>query len=735
VSLYLLGLVAALGLQPPPDEAPPPPPAPVEVAPEAAPLPAPPVEPTPAPAVARQGMDLSALLSIDLQVYAATKTATSAQDVAAVVTVVTADDISRWGYRSIAEVLQQVPGFYVIDDFIVPNAGVRGISAGLWGESGAIKVMIDGHAVPFRLTSGNWLGPELIPMSAIDHIEIVKGPNSVLYGADALLGVVNVVTRKDLAGATIHGGASYDEGSRLGHDLDMTAGTHLGNFEVMAGLRLDTRVRGGLTLPGSSPARMLPSYRDPGDYRLGELYQDSTVGIARVGYGYGPFVASVTGWISTIDRPGELSPWLQQADGLDSAGREVRNRIGLRQHNVALHLHWEPGEHFRLAFDGLTFGGGPTRNDHTAVQLESYYVHREFEFIGTDLNLEAQWRPASSFTAVLGAGLIYDHEDLLSTLHVAKENQGPVKAGQVIEASSTLQGSKNFINPAAYLQTTWSPLEQTLSLIGGLRYDHHNVYGDQLSARLGSVAQPFKDVYLKLLFGSAFKAPSPLLLYGVPLQPGDILGNRQLQAQHVRTGELELSYRPIRQLSLRSDVALSRLSNKAEFTQVGTNKIARNLAELEVLSWESSIEARAEWLLTYASFELQRSVRNFGEDGYAARLADRGATNYPSYIGRLGVELSPLRHLRLAGQGAYVGPRPASDSNALARGAAYSLPAYAIVNVSLSAVDLMVFPQAPMEISVYCRNVSDARAADPGFASVDYPIARRSLVLEVRQRF
>jgi hypothetical protein len=50
-------------------------------------------------------------------------------------------------------------------------------------------------------------------------------------------------------------------------------------------------------------------------------------------------------------------------------------------------------------------------------------------------------------------------------------------------------------------------------------------------------------------------------------------------------------------------------------------------------------------------------------------------------------------------------------------------------------VDLAVFPSAPMEISLYCRNVSDVRAADPGFANVDYPIARRSFVLELRQRF
>ena len=74
----------------------------------------------------------------------------------------------------------------------------------------------------------------------------------------------------------------------------------------------------------------------------------------------------------------------------------------------------------------------------TEVTSGQYYVRRDFGFTGTDLNLEAQWRPASSLTAVVGTGLIFDREQLLSTLHVAKEDLGPIKAGNEIEAASTV---------------------------------------------------------------------------------------------------------------------------------------------------------------------------------------------------------------------------------------------------------------------------------------------------------
>jgi outer membrane receptor for ferrienterochelin and colicins len=110
--------------------------------------------------------------------------------------VVTRDAITQWGYAKVAELLRHVVGLYVIDDHIIPNVSVRGVSGGLRSESGLIKVMIDGRPVAFRVTAGNWLGPELVPLSAVERVEIIRGPGSALYGADAFLGVINVVTRR-----------------------------------------------------------------------------------------------------------------------------------------------------------------------------------------------------------------------------------------------------------------------------------------------------------------------------------------------------------------------------------------------------------------------------------------------------------------------------------------------------------------------------------------------------------
>src|SRR5690606_24262604 len=133
---------------------------------------------------------------LNVQVSTATKGAENLDDAPAVITVVTREDIERRGYRSVGEVLANTVGFFSIDDHILPNVGVRGVTGGLGAESSIIKVMIDGRSVAYRTTSGNWLGVELIPLTSVQQIEIIRGPASALYGADAFLGVVNIITVK-----------------------------------------------------------------------------------------------------------------------------------------------------------------------------------------------------------------------------------------------------------------------------------------------------------------------------------------------------------------------------------------------------------------------------------------------------------------------------------------------------------------------------------------------------------
>lgn len=110
-------------------------------------------------------LDLAALL--DKVVVTATRSAMREDQAPAITTVISREEIQQWGYQSVEEVLQHVAGVYVTNDHIIPNLAVRGISGGLRSESGLVKVMIDGRTVAFRSTAGNWLGPELVPLTVL----------------------------------------------------------------------------------------------------------------------------------------------------------------------------------------------------------------------------------------------------------------------------------------------------------------------------------------------------------------------------------------------------------------------------------------------------------------------------------------------------------------------------------------------------------------------------------------
>jgi outer membrane receptor for ferrienterochelin and colicin len=131
----------------------------------------------------------------NIQVYSASKHMQSASDAPASVTVVTADEIQKYGYRNLADILRSVPGFYVTYDRDYTFVGVRGFGRlGDWNSR--ILVLIDGHRINNNVLGQAMLGNEfLVDVDMIDRVEIVRGPSSSLYGANAFFAVINVITR------------------------------------------------------------------------------------------------------------------------------------------------------------------------------------------------------------------------------------------------------------------------------------------------------------------------------------------------------------------------------------------------------------------------------------------------------------------------------------------------------------------------------------------------------------
>jgi outer membrane cobalamin receptor len=132
----------------------------------------------------------------NIQVYSASKHMQSASDAPSSVTVITADEIQKYGYRTLADILESVRGFYITSDRDYSFVGVRGFGR-LGDSNNRILVLVDGHRINDNVFGEPYLGSEfLVDVDLIERVEIIRGPSSSLYGADAFFAVINVITLK-----------------------------------------------------------------------------------------------------------------------------------------------------------------------------------------------------------------------------------------------------------------------------------------------------------------------------------------------------------------------------------------------------------------------------------------------------------------------------------------------------------------------------------------------------------
>jgi iron complex outermembrane receptor protein len=143
--------------------------------------------------------DLTALSLEDLaqtKVTSASKFEQPTLQAPSAVTVITRDDIRRYGYRTLADIMRSLPGVFVSHDRIYGLAGIRGfLPPGEYGSR--LLLMVDGYRLNDNVYDQAVVGTEFpLDVDLIERVEFVPGPSSSLYGSNAFFGVVNVVTRR-----------------------------------------------------------------------------------------------------------------------------------------------------------------------------------------------------------------------------------------------------------------------------------------------------------------------------------------------------------------------------------------------------------------------------------------------------------------------------------------------------------------------------------------------------------
>jgi iron complex outermembrane receptor protein len=415
----------------------------------------------------------------------------------------------------------------------------------------------------------------------------------------------------------------------------------------------------------------------------------------------------------------------------------MENRVSLGQGGLRLVLTAGVGETLDLETSASYFTGRPTSRDRIEVGSDIFFVRRRFGYAAGESQVMATWRLNPHLTLVAGCGATLDDEDLLTVEHVLKASPARQQNGG---AAVTAQGGtggadKRLVNPGAFAQAIWKPLGTLLGITAGMRYDWHTIYGHELSGRIALVSSPWERLHLKLLAGNAFKAPTPLQLYAVPFAAGDVIGNADLEAQHVATVEGQIIYEVRETLTASLGTTYSLITDKAEFTPKGVNQVADNVAEVGSLSFEAELTARYRDRVTgYVNAALNHTVNDTGEEGYRANLIGHANTLYPTLIVNSGVR-GVLPRLPIEGgfELSYVSPRRASNDNLLENVGDYSLPAYWLAGATLALVGDFLVDERSTRLMIIGRNLFDSIGPDPGFGGIDYPLLGRALMLQWTQ--
>jgi hypothetical protein len=374
--------------------------------------------------------------------------------------------------------------------------------------------------------------------------------------------------------------------------------------------------------------------------------------------------------------------------------------------------------------------------------------------------LEVRWDLRKYKLAMrVGGDVDIDYQTLTQAKAVFDAVEGTNNPGNVIPVAAAQVSDTTFSDVGLYLQVSSSPLS-FLDLIGGLRYDNHNLYGASLNGRVGSVARLGDYVFVKALFGSSFRAPAADQLYHGAAYIGDTTGCLDyapcakvgLNPQHAYTGELVFGVTPFEQLvgqvtgfvSLVDNLIISFPNNANAFVTTNAGRYLSKGLEFEAILRPISATSGFN-LASHAYFSVEDTSSNIPESLFSPaeslRAEYRQASLYPNVTAGGGLDFALLpAKLGLYLEGRFVGPRRASGSNlALSLGSSNydgdNLPSYFELDANLSTRDLYLFSEGETVLSVRVTDMLGMAHAEGGYRGWDIPSIGRMVFFRVIQEY
>ncbi len=599
-------------------------------------------------------------------VYGASKHEQNVTEAPSDVTIVTADEIKKSGYRTLAEILNSVRGFYTTSDGAYDYVGTRGFNRpGDYG--GRILIGIDGHRMNDEIYGSAAIGTEfLLDVDLIDRVEIIRGPGSALYGNNAVLAVINVISRRgrDFKGGEVSGAyGSYDTYTgRFSYGNRFTNGLEL----ALSGSYLDSAGNDHLYYPGFS------------GINHGYAGQNGAGNVP------GAFVSVSYGDLSLEGGFGQRTKTIPNG-AYNTVFNDPRDIVMDQRAFADLRLQ----HHFNYDFK-LT----------TRIYYDHYRYNGDYPL------------PQYAFGDPLYPGLITLNRDRVDQESLGGEEQlsktffqkHRVTAGAEYHRDFRLEqrnydvGGPTYLNAnftadtvGAYVQDEYSILHN-LILNAGARYDWFSSFGDTINPRAALIYNPGTNSTFKAIYGQAFRAPDAFELYYVA--PG-YASSQQLKPETIRSYELDFDQVFNPHLKVNSSVFYYQMDNLISFgLDSSGNSTFGNLAGATSKGAEAELETQ--WAKGWRA-RLSYTYSDARDSATGARLS-----NSPEHLAKFNLT-APLWHEKIFANFEILGmsDRTTVQGNTLGGGW--------VVNATLFSREMV----KGVEVSASIHNLFDRKYSDP----------------------
>jgi outer membrane receptor protein involved in Fe transport len=604
--------------------------------------------------------ELEALLN--QPVYAASKFAQDAAKAPAAVTVLTAGDIHANGWRTLAEALNSIRGVYLRYDRYYNYLGVRGFARP--GDfSSRLLVMIDGMRVNDNIYDQAGVGREFpLNVELIERIEFIPGPGSALYGSNAVLGVVNIITKT--AASLLGGKVAVALGGHGSRALSLTNGLEWGEARVVVSAKKEIRPGGDLFFsefnnPATNNGVNAGADRET-DQKLYAKWRK------------GNFTAA-----TVLSERQKHIPTGAFGTDFPSPHTRTQDRYGLLDVQWQHTLNIDQQLFVRSTLGQYDFGG---QFDYTSSSGGIQQLQQR----GRWLDTEVRWQHTGWQRQRVMVGLEAQR-------NLMQRQRADLKSGA---SSSTMADINGTSQRWGLFANNELALREDLRAVLGLRFDQQLNGTHTTTPRLALLWDATPGLVIKLLDGRAYREPNA---FESQYQDNTAVANPQLRSETLRASELAADWRVLPNLRLAASIYQYKVNNLIEQQADATTGLLsfNNVGAVNAQGTELEADyvGTSGWRLR-TSWASQRAKN----DQAAAQIS-----NSPTTLAKLNLSVPlPAVKSRLGLEWQHVGKRLTLANN--------SLPSHSVANATFQFTP----PGSRLSLSASLYNLLNQTYADPG---------------------